>query len=128
MNFWRFHTLFFLLLVVPATWYSQASQGPVAIPRQALELQQAGDYAAAVNAYRNFLKTHPDDADALSNLGVVLVHLGRYSEAIEEYKAAERLRPGDWRIKLNLALAYRKSGRLHEATAQLEELHSLAPQ
>ncbi|MGA8182820.1 MAG: tetratricopeptide repeat protein [Terriglobia bacterium] len=93
-----------------------------------MELQQAGDYAAAADAYHAFLTTHPDDADALSNLGVVLVRLGRYDEAIQEYEAAERLRPGDWRIKLNLALAYRKSGKMQEATAQLEELHSLAPQ
>jgi tetratricopeptide (TPR) repeat protein len=128
MNVWRANTLIVLLLIVPAAVYSQAGPGSSPLPRHALELQQAGNYAAAADAYRAFLKNHPDDADALSNLGVVLVRLGRYDDAIQEYKAAQRLRPGDWRIKLNLALAFRKSGRLTEATAQLEELHSLAPQ
>ena len=128
MNDWRVNTLFFLLLAFPAALYPQHGQESAPFPRHALELQKAGDYAAAADAYRTFLKVHPDDADALSNLGVVLVRLGRYDEAIQEYEAAERLRPGDWRIKLNLALVYRKSGRLKEAAAQLEELHSLAPQ
>jgi tetratricopeptide (TPR) repeat protein len=128
MNDWRVSTLFFILIAFPAALYSQAGQGASPLPRHALELQQAGDFSAAADAYRTFLKAHPDDADAISNLGVVLVRLGRFDEAIEEYKAAERLRPGDLRIKLNLALAYRKSGRLREAAAQLEELHSLAPQ
>ena len=127
MNNWRVNILLTLLLVVPATTYLQAGQSSQPIPRRALELQQAGNYAAAVDAYRAYLKVHPNDADALSNLGVVLVRMGRYDEAIEEYKAAEHLRPDDWRIKLNLALAYRKSGRIAEATEQLEELHSLAP-
>jgi tetratricopeptide (TPR) repeat protein len=128
MNNWRVNTLYFLLLAFPAAVHAHAGQGSAPLPRRALELQQAGDFAAAADAYRAFLKEYPDDADALSNLGVVLVRLGRYDEAVEEYKAAERLRPGDWRIKLNLALVYRKSGRLREATTKLEELHSLAPQ
>lgn len=128
MNDWRVNTLLFLLLAFPAALYPQSAQESAVLPRHALELQQAGDFTAAADAYRTFLKAHPDDADALSNLGVVLVRLGRYDEAIQEYEAAEHLRPGDWRIKLNLALAYRKSGRLKEAAAKLEELHSLAPQ
>jgi tetratricopeptide (TPR) repeat protein len=128
MDDWRLTTLFFILLAFPAAVYPQAGQGSSPLPRRALELQQAGDYAAAVDAYRAFLKAYPNDADAISNLGVVLVRLGRYDEAIEEYKAAEHLRPGDLRINLNLALAYQKSGRLKEATTKLEELHSQAPQ
>lgn len=128
MKDWRLNALLFLFLIFPAALHSQSGQESVPLPRQALELQKAGDYAAAGAAYRAFLKTHPDDADALSNLGVVLVRLGRLDEAVQEYEAAERLRPGDWRIQLNLALAYRKSGRLKEATEQLEKLHSMTPQ
>jgi len=128
MNDWLVNTLLCLLLAFPAALYSNPGQGSSPIPRRALELQQAGNYTAAADAYRAYLKAHPDDADALSNLGVVLIRLGRYDDAIEEYKAAEHIRPGDWRIKLNLALAYRKNGRLKEAAVQLEELHSLAPQ
>lgn len=128
MSDWRVNVSLFLLLAFPAALYSQSGQESVPLPRHALELQQAGDYTAAADAYRAYLKAHPADADALSNLGVVLVRLGRYGEAIQEYEAAARLRPADWRIKLNLSLAYRKSGRLKEAATQLEGLHSMAPQ
>ncbi|TAM82261.1 MAG: tetratricopeptide repeat protein [Acidobacteria bacterium] len=125
---WRVGIPLLLLVLIPAGLYPQASSDSLLTAQRALYLQEAGDYGAAADAYRAYLKAHPDDADALSNLGVVLVRLGQYDEALEEYKAAERLRPGDWRIKLNLALADLKSGRLHEAAAQLEQAHSQSPQ
>jgi tetratricopeptide (TPR) repeat protein len=98
------------------------------IAQRAWQLQQAGDYAAAVDAYRAFLKLRPDEAAARSNLGAALVKLGRYEEAIEEYKKAEQLLPGDARIGTNLALAYEKSGRIREASERLTTLHAQAPQ
>jgi tetratricopeptide (TPR) repeat protein len=100
----------------------------MAIVQHAYQLQQQGDYAAAADAYRAFLKLRPDEAGAHSNLGAVLVKLGRYDEGIAEYQTAEKLLPGDPRIGLNLALAYEKSGRLQEATNKLESVHSAVPQ
>jgi tetratricopeptide (TPR) repeat protein len=90
--------------------------------QRAYQMQQAGDYTHAAEAYIEFLKVRPDEVAAHSNLGVVLVKLGRYDEAIAEYEAAEKLLPNDPRIELNLALAYSKSGRLTEAAAKLEAL------
>jgi Flp pilus assembly protein TadD/peroxiredoxin len=95
--------------------------------QRAFELQQAGDYAAAADAYRAFLKARPEEAGAHSNLGAVLAKLGRYDEAIGEYRTAERLLPGNPRIGLNLALAYQKSGRLLEAAQKLDTLHAASP-
>src|SRR5882724_11852676 len=95
---------------------------PAALFQRAYQLQQAGDYAGAADAYREFLKARPDEVAGLANLGVVLAKLGRYDEAIAEYEAAEKLLPNDPRIGLNLALAYSKSGRLSEAAAKLEAL------
>jgi tetratricopeptide (TPR) repeat protein len=100
----------------------------MAVAQHALALQQAGDYAGAVEAYRAFLKLKPDDVVAHSNLGVSLAKLGRYEEAIQEYLAADRILPGDPRIGLNLALAYSKSGRVSEAAQELENVHSVQPQ
>jgi tetratricopeptide (TPR) repeat protein len=100
----------------------------MAIVEHAYQLQQQGDYAAAADAYRAFLKLRPDEAGAHSNLGAVLVKLGRYDEAIAEYQTAEKLLPGEPRIGLNLALAYEKSGRLQEAARKLESVRSAAPQ
>ena len=97
-------------------------QDPATLFQRAYQLQQAGDYAAAADAYREFLKQRPDEVAALSNFGVVLVKLGRYDEAIAEYETADKALPNDPRIGLNLALAYSKSGRLREAAARLESL------
>ena len=113
---------------MPAAAYSQVTDDAMSIAQRAWQLQQAGDYAAAVDAYRAFLKLRPHDAAARSNLGAALVKLGRYEEAIEEYQKAEKLLPGDARIGMNLALAYEKSGRVREASKKLATLHAEAPQ
>jgi tetratricopeptide (TPR) repeat protein len=119
-----------LLLAVqtPTAAHTQIADDAMSIAQRAWQLQQAGDYAAAVDAYRAFLKLRPDEAAARSNLGAALVKLGRYEEAIEEYKKAEQLLPGDARIGTNLALAYGKSGRIREASEKLTTLHAQAPQ
>jgi len=116
------------LVFLTAVARPQSTGDPMAIVQHAYQLQQQGDYAAAADAYRTFLKLRPDEAGAHSNLGAVLVNLGRYDEAITEYQTAEKLLPGDPRIGLNLALAYEKSGRLREAAGKFESLHAAAPQ
>jgi tetratricopeptide (TPR) repeat protein len=115
------------LLAVCSLAQNPVTQDPMDIVRHAYQLQQAGDYQAAADAYRAFLKIKPDEVGAHSNLGVVLAKLGRYDDAIVEYEIAEKLAPGDPRIGVNLALAYEKSGRITEARNQLEKLHASSP-
>jgi tetratricopeptide (TPR) repeat protein len=124
----RIVALLVLWALVPSLAGSQVTDDPMAIARRAWQLQQAGDYAGAVDAYRAFLGLRPDEAGARSNLGASLVKLGRYEEAIEEYKKAEKLLPGDPRIGMNLALAYQKSGRIREAADKFAALHAEFPQ
>src|SRR5262245_27698852 len=98
-----------VFLICALNVYALFAQGdPMEIARRAYQLQQAGDYAAAAEAYRSFLKLKPDEVAAHSNLGVVLGKLGHYDEAITSYEAAQKLAPTDSRIALNLALAYYK--------------------
>ena len=115
-----------LFLFHAARVFSQPAD-MMALARHAMTLQQSGDYAAAVDAYRNIAAIHPEDIVAHVNLGVCLVQLARFDEAIVEYQAADRLLPNDARIGLNLALAYQKSGRLQEATDRFAALHALHP-
>ncbi len=118
-----------LALVLLTGGYARAQgDDETALAQHALALQQAGDYAGAVEAYRAFLKAKPDDVVAHSNLGVALAKLGRYDEAILEYEAADHILPGDPRIGLNLAIAYSKSGRVSEAAKKLENVHSVQPE
>ncbi len=128
MRHFRVSALLFLVVLVPTVADSQVEDDPMSIVRRAWQLQQEGDYAAAVDAYRAFLRLRPDEAGARSNLGAALVKLGRYEEAIEEYQKAEKLLPGDPRIGMNLALAYQKSGRVREAAEKLAVLHAEKPQ
>ncbi len=120
--------LLLLTVAVVAPARPQTPDDAMAVVQHAYQLQEQGDYAAAADAYRAFLKLRPDEAGAHSNLGAVLVKLGHYQEAIAEYQTAEKLLPGDPRIGLNLALAYEKSGRLQEAANKLESVHAAAPQ
>jgi tetratricopeptide (TPR) repeat protein len=128
MKHFPIRALVFLAVLMPTAAHSQVADDPMSVAQRAWQLQQAGDFAAAVDAYRAFLKLRPDEAGARSNLGAVLVKLGRYEEAIEEYQKAEKLLPGDARIGMNLALAYEKSGRIREASKKLTTLHAVAPQ
>jgi tetratricopeptide (TPR) repeat protein len=114
------------VLAIPGIVAAQADDARALIER-AFSLQQAGDFPAAAEAYRDFLKLRPEEVGARSNLGVVLVKLGRYDEAITEYQAASRLAPDDIRIGVNLALALVKSGRLSEAAESFESLHRRMP-
>ncbi len=104
------------------------AQDITALRQRAVELQQAGENAAAADAYRAVIKLQPGDVAAHVNLGVMLVNMSKFDEALAEYEAADRLLPGDPRIALNSALAYEKSGRLQEAAARFEKLHAAAPQ
>lgn len=97
------------------------------LARRAMQLQAAGDYAAAAEAYRQLLKIDPNQVATHVNLGVVLVNTGHYEEALAEYAAADKLLPNDPRIALNIALAYQKSGRIKEAAERFESLHSANP-
>src|SRR5438874_980637 len=84
--------------------YCQTSS-PEAALQHAVQLQQSGDLAGAVQGYRDFLAAHPREVAVQSNLGVLLSRLGRFAEAIAEYKKALDLEPGNSGITLNLGLA-----------------------
>jgi Flp pilus assembly protein TadD len=103
------------------------TSSPEAALQHAVELQQAGDLAGAVQAYRDFLAIHPNEVAVHSNLGVLLARLGRFDEAIAEYRKALDLQPGNDGITLNLGLAYYKSGRIPEAAQEFSKARETAP-
>ncbi len=110
--------------LVGATLLGQDFQS---LAQQAVQLQQAGDFAGAEAAYRQLLQLDPNQVATRVNLAIVLVNLAKYDQAIEQYQAAARLLPGDERIAMNMALAYEKSGRIAEACQQFSTIHDAAP-
>jgi tetratricopeptide (TPR) repeat protein len=120
---WRL--TFLILLVVE---FAPAQDGPAQQAlRGAIELQQSGHYAEAIDAYRAFLKSHPEAAPVRSNLGAALAHEGRYAEAIQEYMLALKADPSNYGIRFNLGLAYYKTGEVTYAVREFEAVYATEP-
>src|SRR5258708_35333559 len=96
------------LLSACASAQSQTAESDL---KDAVAKHQAGDYAAAIDGYRRFLRAHPEAAAVRSNLGAALAHEGRFDDAIHEYTLALEADPNNAAVRLNLGLAYYKSGR-----------------
>lgn len=73
---------------------------------RAVALEEAGDIAAAAEAYRKVLALEPGFVDASVNLGRVLHQQGRLSEAAVLYRRALAGDPCDAVAHYNLALVY----------------------
>jgi tetratricopeptide (TPR) repeat protein len=72
---------------------------------QGYEAYQAGDLESAATHYQDALKKNPNDPEAMSNLGQVLVRLGKPKEAIPYFERAVALNPDRWAYVFNLARA-----------------------
>jgi len=118
--------LTFLILLVSG--FARAQDDPAQkMLRGAVELQQSGHYAEAIDGYRAFLKLHPNVAPVRSNLGAALAHEGHFAEAIEEYSLALKADPSNQGIRLNLGLAYYKTGDIPHAVREFEAVYATEP-
>ncbi|MBP2316464.1 tetratricopeptide repeat protein [Azospirillum soli] len=78
--------------------------------RRALAFQTLGAFAEAEADYRAALTFQADDAEALGNLGVVLLGLGNATEAADVTAKAARLQPLWAGLHANLGLALQAVG------------------
>jgi tetratricopeptide (TPR) repeat protein len=92
--------------------------------KRAVELQQAGKYAAAIEAYRAILRARPDAAGVRPKLGDALAREGRFAEAIREYTAALGSEPSNIGVRSSLGLIYYKSGDFLHAAEQFEKVRA----
>jgi predicted Zn-dependent protease len=82
----------------------------------------AGDFKSAEASLREVLKTEPNNATALNNLGYFLTERGeRLPEAIEMIKKAVEREPNNASFLDSLGWAYFKQGQLAEAEKYLTE-------
>ena len=95
---------------------------------RAVDAQQAGDYPAAIQCYKQLLSLRPDFFEARANLGAALVHEKKFDQAVAEYQAALKLHAGDPAIVRNLGLAFYKEGDFRRAADQFTVLHTSAPE
>jgi tetratricopeptide (TPR) repeat protein len=69
-----------------------------------------GEYAAAVEQFKQVLAQDPAHFDAQLALGMALFRLGDLPAAIAEGHKAEKLRPKEQLVHTNLSLFYMKTG------------------
>ncbi|WP_052007325.1 tetratricopeptide repeat protein [Burkholderia paludis] len=87
----------------------------------------AGLAADAARHYRAVLALHPDHAEALSNLGVILEAEGRAGEAEHCYRRAVGIRPDSVDACCNLGLLLHDGKRFDEAEACYRRVLALDP-
>lgn len=93
ISFWRDH----LEPVIQPTW-------PHSLPREILSAQYMQDHNKAADLSKQWLDTHPDDADALRAYSTSLKNAGRYAEAEPAYKKRLVLQPNDAGLLADMAL------------------------
>lgn len=73
---------------------------------QIQQLAEQGQYAQALEQIERFIESHPDDAQAINDCGVLLFTLGRSDEAVDRLEEALTLQsPPDPATLVNLAEA-----------------------
>jgi tetratricopeptide (TPR) repeat protein len=105
---------------------AQTAAGDAEFAR-AVELHRKADYPAAIAAYQEVLKQHPNHPLALSNLGAVHARMGNYAQAIPIYQQALAADPDNPGIRFNLGLAYSQSGQVRLAAVQFEHVLARDP-
>ena len=74
-------------------------------------------------AWQTILKSHPADADACANLGVISSQQQHYPEAVRYYRKALAIKPSMPGLQMNLGLALFKSGDMKEAARTFVSLY-----
>jgi tetratricopeptide (TPR) repeat protein len=87
----------------------------------------AGEYEKALAQFAEAIKRNPQDAEAMSNLGQVLVRLGRAGEALPYFERATSLNPDRWAYRFNYARALSVEQRWDESIASYKEAQRLFP-
>jgi hypothetical protein len=90
-----------------------------------LELAEAGRHQEALVCIQQYLRTAPDDAQALNDAGAILYCLGRPNEAIDHFVKARSLQSDSAEIVWNLVEAYLAVGRANEAVQLFDDIERM---
>ena len=100
----------------------------IALYGRSLPLLAHGEFHAEVEALlREALEVDPDNADALNNLGALLLKTHRPGEAVPLLERHLRLAKDQVCALENLALAHQECGDLQSASACLKQLAEISP-
>jgi len=93
--------------------------------QKALKLAEAGQYQQAISYIQEYLRTAPDDAQALNDAGAILYCLGNTNEAIESFVKAKNLQGNSAETIWNLVEAYLSAGRADEVVTLFDQMQQL---
>ena len=102
-----------------------AGQQNVNSYEKGLQLAGAGKYQDALACMLEHLRTSPQDAQILNDIGAILHCLGRTSEAIDHFVRARSLRKNSTEIVWNLVEAYLAAGKAGEAALLFDEMERM---
>jgi tetratricopeptide (TPR) repeat protein len=90
-------------------------------------LEERKDYDGAARVWQEFVRRHPDDHEAVNELGIALVCAGRFEQSLEAFRQALRLKPDFISAKTNAGVALRHLDRVHAALSQFQEVVEATP-
>jgi len=91
-------------------------------------LEAGESYTDAEEAFRQALKTDPQNGYLLNNLGLVLYHQDKYADAIRQFEQAVRLDELNAARHANLGMAYLAMRQYAKAESSFKKALKLAPQ
>lgn len=107
----------------------RASQPMVAeLFAEAVAAQRAGDVADARRLYDSVLVLSPRDADALNNLGILLLSQRELERSMDLLRRAAAIAPRKADVWNNIGTVYREQGKRDDAVAAFRQALSLDPQ
>jgi tetratricopeptide (TPR) repeat protein len=111
----------------PAGGVTPAAFRAVEASRAGVAAYSRGDVAGSVERFSAAVDTDPENADALNNLGQVLVRTGRAREAIPYFDRAMALAGDTWEYRFNRARAHAELQEWGRAIADYREADRLFP-
>jgi tetratricopeptide (TPR) repeat protein len=93
----------------------------------AMESQHAGDWARAVELYRQVLARDPNHVASLSNMAMALTAQGQWDLAIAAFRKSLELEPGKAETHLNLGSALAAIGEFDQAESCFTQALAIQP-
>lgn len=94
---------------------------------QAKHAEEKHDFQGAAGFYREFLKSHPDNAQILQRLGLDYYLSSDFRHAIQPLQKAAAINPSLWGASLFLGISYYRTGRFDNAAESLQRALALNP-
>ena len=88
---------------------------------------QIQNWPRARDLFQQYLDLHPDDPDALSDLGICYQELGDFQGALDRFHRAQKIAPAHWQSRYNEVVVLATMKRFDEADKVLQTLQKMQP-